>query len=99
MTKPSVALKQYPSNIGLDSDVDFLRSLLERGLKGVQLVISDAHEGLKTAISQVLTGATWQRCRVHFMCTRWPEAAKLLEEAEDDILTFVAFPQKHWIRI
>jgi putative transposase len=47
--------------------LDFLRSLVERGLKGVQLVVSDAHEGLKVAISQVLTGATWQRCRVHFM--------------------------------
>ena len=45
----------------------FLRSLVKRGLKGVQLVISDAHEGLKQAISTVLTGASWQRCRVHFM--------------------------------
>jgi transposase-like protein len=45
----------------------FLRSLVKRGLKGVQLVISDAHEGLKQAISTVLTGTTWQRCRVHFM--------------------------------
>jgi transposase-like protein len=45
----------------------FLRSLVKRGLKGVRLVISDAHEGLKQAISTVLTGTTWQRCRVHFM--------------------------------
>jgi len=45
----------------------FLRSLVRRGLAGVQLVISDAHEGLKAAIAQVLTGASWQRCRVHFM--------------------------------
>jgi putative transposase len=45
----------------------FLRSLVARGLKGVDLVISDAHEGLKEAIATVLTGATWQRCRVHFM--------------------------------
>lgn len=45
----------------------FLRSLLPRGLKNVQLVISDAHEGLKQAINQVFTGASWQRCRVHFM--------------------------------
>jgi transposase-like protein len=45
----------------------FLRSLVKRGLKGVRLVISDAHEGLKAAIATVLTGATWQRCRVHFM--------------------------------
>jgi len=45
----------------------FLRSLIRRGLKGVVLVISDAHEGLKGAIAKVLSGATWQRCRVHFM--------------------------------
>jgi len=45
----------------------FLRSLVKRGLAGVRLVISDAHEGLKQAIGTVLTGATWQRCRVHFM--------------------------------
>jgi len=45
---------------------EFLRKLRRRGLKGVKLVVSDAHEGLKAAISKVLT-ATWQRCRVHFM--------------------------------
>jgi transposase-like protein len=46
--------------------VEFLRSLARRGLRGVKLVISDAHEGLKAAITKVLS-ATWQRCRVHFM--------------------------------
>jgi transposase-like protein len=45
----------------------FLRDLKRRGLQGVRLVISDAHEGIKQAIATVLTGATWQRCRVHFM--------------------------------
>ena len=45
----------------------FLRSLVKRGLTGVRLVISDAHEGLQQAISTVLTGSAWQRCRVHFM--------------------------------
>lgn len=45
----------------------FLRSLVKRGLKGVRLVVSDAHEGLKAALSTVLSGTTWQRCRVHFM--------------------------------
>jgi transposase-like protein len=45
----------------------FLRSLVKRGLAGVRLVISDAHEGLKQAIGTVLNGAAWQRCRVHFM--------------------------------
>ncbi len=44
----------------------FLRSLKTRGLGGVQLVISDAHEGLKAAIRRHLQGAAWQRCRVHF---------------------------------
>jgi transposase-like protein len=44
----------------------FLRSLVARGLKGVQLVTSDAHEGLKNAIA-ALRGASWQRCRTHFM--------------------------------
>src|ERR1700732_4242248 len=46
--------------------VEFLRSLARRGLRGAKLVISDAHEGLKAAITKVL-GATCQRCRVHFM--------------------------------
>jgi putative transposase len=45
---------------------DFLRSLARRGLRGVKLVVSDAHEGLKAAIAKVLH-ATWQRCRVHTM--------------------------------
>ena len=45
----------------------FLRSLRSRGLGGVRLVISDAHEGLKGAIEAVLLGAAWQRCRVHFL--------------------------------
>jgi putative transposase len=45
---------------------DFLRSLARRGLRGVKLVISDAHLGLKAAIAKVFT-ATWQRCRVHFV--------------------------------
>ncbi|CAN5763313.1 IS256-like element IS1553 family transposase [soil metagenome] len=45
----------------------FLRSLRARGLSGVRLVVSDAHEGLKGAIGSVLLGAAWQRCRVHFL--------------------------------
>jgi putative transposase len=47
--------------------LQFLRSLVKRGLKGVHLVISDAHEGLKAAINTVFAGASWQRCRVHFV--------------------------------
>src|SRR6266513_6218603 len=53
----------------------FLRSLTRRGLRGVQLVISDAHEGLKAAITKVLS-ATWQRCRVHFMRNALAYASK-----------------------
>ena len=57
----------------------FLRSLSARGLSGVDLVISDAHRGLRDAIATVFAGASWQRCRTHFMtnaCSRGsiPEA-------------------------
>jgi transposase-like protein len=45
----------------------FLKGLVKRGLRGIKLVVSDAHEGLKHAIARVLTGTTWQRCRVHWM--------------------------------
>jgi putative transposase len=115
---------------------EFLRSLVRRGLAGVQLVVSDAHEGLKTAIAQVLS-APWQRCTVHFLrdalghCPkdlqqlvgaairpifragsleearrllgetvthlegRVPKVARLLLEAEPDLLAFYAFPAAH----
>ena len=59
----------------------FLRSLVARGLSGVQLVISDAHEGLKNAIAGVLPGASWQRCRTHFvrnLLTRVPKSAQAM---------------------
>jgi transposase-like protein len=55
--------------------VAFLRSLTRRGLRGVKLVVSDAHEGLKAAIAKVLS-ATWQRCRVHFMRNAMAHAGK-----------------------
>src|SRR5262245_39827336 len=48
--------------------LQFLRGLVARGLSGVQLVVSDAYEGFKGAIGAVLQGASWQRCRVHFVC-------------------------------
>jgi putative transposase len=47
--------------------LSFLRSLIARGLTGVRLVTSDAHEGLKAAIAAVLHNASWQRCRVHWV--------------------------------
>jgi len=46
---------------------EFLYSLMDRGLKGLKLAISDAHKGLKEAISKCLLGTSWQRCLVHFM--------------------------------
>ncbi len=119
---------------------EFLRSLVARGLVGVQLAISDAHPGLKVAIARVL-GAPWQRCTVHFLrdlrghCRkdqhdalgalirqlftapdgaearrrladaitqlepRLPKLARLLDEAEDDVLAFYAFPAEHWPKL
>jgi len=115
---------------------EFLRSLARRGLRGVKLVISDGHEGIKAAVSKVM-GATWQRCRVHFMrnvmahagrngrrvvCAfiatafaqddaqaatlQWrkvadqlrpklPRLAGFLDEAETDVLAYMAFPAAH----
>jgi putative transposase len=59
----------------------FLRDLVARGLSGVELVISDAHQGLKQAIAAVLPGSSWQRCRTHFMrnlLCRVPKSAQAL---------------------
>jgi transposase-like protein len=119
---------------------EFLRSLVARGLVGVQLAISDAHPGLKAAIARVL-GSPWQRCTVHFLrdlrghCRkdqhdvlgalirqlftaadgdearrrltdaisqlepRLPKIARLLDEAEHDVLAFYAFPAEHWPKL
>ena len=55
--------------------LDFLRTLKRRGLGGVKLVVSDAHEGLKAAVTKVLR-ATWQRCRVHFARNALAHAGK-----------------------
>ncbi len=117
--------------------LDFLRSLRQRGLEWSKLVISDAHNGLKSAIGQAFSGGTWQRCSVHFMRnvlaqvshkdkkqvaeaiklvfdqpdqasakaflerlaqvmkSRWPKVSRMLLEAEDDILAYKNFPEKH----
>jgi putative transposase len=119
---------------------EFLRSLVARGLVGVQLAVSDAHPGLKAAIARVLR-SSWQRCTVHFLrdlrghCRkdqhdalgalirqlftapggvearrrladaiaqlqpRLPKIARLLDEAEDDVLAFYAFPAEHWPKL
>lgn len=63
---------------------EFLQSLVARGLRGVQLVVSDAHVGLQKAIRSVLTGASWQRCTVHFMRNvqaRVPKSAQAMVTA------------------
>ncbi|HVA08048.1 MAG TPA: transposase, partial [Acidimicrobiales bacterium] len=65
---------------------EFLRSLVARGLSGVELIISDAHGGIKNAIATVFDGASWQRCRTHFMANlasrvakgNWPMIATLV---------------------
>lgn len=69
-----------------DAWTAFLRSLVKRGLGGIELVISDAHGGIKAAIGSVFTGASWQRCRTHFMAnlasrvpkSSWPMVATLV---------------------
>jgi transposase-like protein len=127
--------------IGLSEDVElwraFLQGLVARGVRGVKLVVSDAHRGLKQAIAEVFVGASWQRCRVHLMRNllahvpktaqamvaatvrsvfeqadratataqlrhvlttlreRFPKVVALLEEAEEDMLAFYAFPVAH----
>jgi transposase-like protein len=58
-------------DVGVSEDVvlwrEFLQGVIARGLRGVKLVTSDAHPGLKQAIAEVFVGAAWQRCRVHFV--------------------------------
>jgi transposase-like protein len=121
--------------------LSFLRSLVARGLSGVQLVVSDSHQGLKGATAAALHGAAWQRCRTHFMRNalalvpkaaqqmvaatirtvfvqpdaqsardtwrrvadgfraRFPRLAQLLDDAEDEVLAYLAFPREHWRQI
>jgi putative transposase len=86
----------------------FLRSLKQRGLSGVRLVISDAHEGLKAAIRKCFQGASWQRCRVHYsrnLLANVPKghaefvAAASMHDAKHDVLAFGEFPKAHWRKI
>jgi transposase-like protein len=124
-----------------DSWCHFLEGLVQRGLRGVQLAISDAHTGIKKALRKVFNGVTWQRCRVHFMRNvlarvpraaqglvslalrqvfmqpsykeareamtraielldaKYPAAAAIVRDAEDDVLSYMQFPEKHWRQI
>ena len=70
-------------DVGDSEDGAFCRGLKTRGLGGVQLVISDAHSGLEQAIATVFLGASWQRCRVHFM----RNVLAIVHEQFDDIAT------------
>lgn len=90
----AVNAQGYREIVGFDivttEDTDawkgFLRSLVARGLSGVELVISDAHGGIKAAIAAVFDGVSWQRCRTHFMANlatkvpkaSWPMVATLV---------------------
>jgi len=67
---------------------DFLLALKERGLLGVEFVVSDDHEGLRQAICEILPGAAWQRCYVHFL--RWIYDRRELVEVRRDIATWLA---------
>ena len=74
--------------VGISEDTvlwrEFLQGLVGRGLGGVQLVISDAHQGLRAAIAQVFVGAAWQRCKVHFLRNveaRVPKSAQTMVRA------------------
>jgi transposase-like protein len=73
--------------------VDFLRRLKRRGLAGVKLVISDAHEGIKAAVARVFR-ATWQRCRVHFMRNALAHAGKSGRRVGSAFIA-TAFAQDH----
>ena len=70
----------------------FLRSLTARGLSGVELVTSDAHQGLKNAIAAVFAGASWQRCRTHFM-------ANLLDRRQLVLPVASGYGRSRWVII
>jgi putative transposase len=73
----------------------FLRSLVRRGLKGVRLVVSDAHEGLRQAVAKVLSGTQWQRCRVHFMRNLLSVVPKAAQETVAAIVRTIFFQADH----
>jgi transposase-like protein len=73
----------------------FLRSLVRRGLRGTHLVISDAHEGLKKAITEVLSGVAWQRCRVHAMRNLLSTVPRAFQEAVAAIVRTVFAQPDH----
>ncbi len=79
---------------------DFLRDLRERGLTGVQLVISDAHRGLVNAIGTTFQGSSWQRCRVHFMRNVLAKVSKGNDEmVAATIRTIFAQPGQAEVRV
>jgi len=78
---------------------EFLRDLRDRGLHGVQLVISDSHRGLTNAVEQVLQNSSWQRCRVHFMRNALAKVSKgHAEMVAATICTIFAQPGQKQVR-
>jgi len=79
----------------------FLRSLKDRGLGGVRLVISDAHEGLKAAIRRCFQGASWQRCRVHYarnLLSKIPKASQQMVAAAFRSIFALSTPEEVSVR-
>src|ERR1700730_4150269 len=73
----------------------FLRQLVSRGLRGVRLVTSDSHLGLKQAVAEVLVGASWQSCRVHFMRNALATVPKVAQQmAAATLRTIFAQPDR-----
>jgi hypothetical protein len=75
--------------------LSFLRSLVKRGLGGVRLVISDAHEGLRRAVGKVFSSAAWQRCRVHFMRNLLSVVPKAAQETVAAIVRTIFLQADH----
>src|SRR5690242_20384551 len=76
----------------------FLKSLARRGLRGVKLVISDAHEGLKAAIRRVLDRAQASAMLRHVadqLRSKWPKLAAFIDNSETEVLSYLDFPEQH----
>ena len=78
--------------------LQFLRSVADRGLDGVELVISDAHRGLRDAIASVFAGASWQRCRTRFMTNLLTRVSRRTIAASASATSAVTSPSRTKLR-